>query len=128
MVIDSDATPKLRPADKVAWKDIVAKYQQPSTGRALVSGAFTNAGGTPASSIARWNASSESWTPLGAGVNGGANAIAILANGDIIAGGTFAGSGTASASSVARWSSPCATAATPWRASGSPGVTGRARA
>ena len=35
MVIDSDATPKLRPADKVAWKDIVAKYQQPSTGRAL---------------------------------------------------------------------------------------------
>ena len=35
MVRDSAPTPGTRLADNVAWKEIVAKYQQPSTGRAL---------------------------------------------------------------------------------------------
>ena len=35
MVHDAMATADIRPADKAAWKDIVTKYQQPSTARAL---------------------------------------------------------------------------------------------
>ncbi len=76
------------------------------TGPALYAGGeFLNAGGVPASHIAKWNGTS--WSPLGGGLSGGGvNVLAVLDDGSgpaLYAGGSFSSAGGASANFVARW-------------------------
>ena len=70
-------------------------------GDLVAAGAFTSAGGVPASHIARWDGAN--WHPLGAGVGGLVSALAVLPNGDLVAAGSFLSAGGQPASRVARW-------------------------
>jgi hypothetical protein len=70
-------------------------------GDLVVGGDFTTAGGAAANRIARWNGSA--WAPLGSGLNGAVNALAVLPNGDLVVGGTFSSAGGAAANGIARW-------------------------
>lgn len=67
----------------------------------VAGGDFTEAGGAPASRIARWNG--VSWSAIGAGTNGPVHALAVW-NGALVAGGDFTSAGSAAASRIARWS------------------------
>jgi hypothetical protein len=76
------------------------------SGDLVAGGTFTTAGGVGASRIARWDGTN--WSPLGAGVSGGAiatavNALTTLPNGDLAAGGTFLNAGGVTANYIARW-------------------------
>jgi trimeric autotransporter adhesin len=51
--------------------------------------------------INRWNGSA--WAPVGPGIGTSVRAIAIMANGDIVAGGTFNAAGGTPANHIARW-------------------------
>ncbi|MGP1347524.1 MAG: Ig-like domain-containing protein [Phycisphaerales bacterium] len=67
-------------------------------------GAFTQAGGIPASFVARWDGAM--WTSLGAGVNNPVNAVAVFDDGNgpaLYAGGEFTQAGGVPANFVARW-------------------------
>ncbi len=71
-------------------------------------GRFTQAGGVPASCVARWDGAS--WLPLGSGVSGGSptlvHALEVFDDGSgpaLYVGGTFTNAGGASASHIARW-------------------------
>jgi hypothetical protein len=66
-------------------------------------GNFTQAGGIGANYIARWNTVAKSWSPLGNGVSGRVNALAIDVDGSLIAGGDFETAGSAAVDNVARW-------------------------
>lgn len=66
-----------------------------------VGGSFTTAGGQPASRIARWDGSA--WSALGAGTNGGVEALAVDANGNLYAGGWFTTAGGVPTARLARW-------------------------
>jgi hypothetical protein len=55
-------------------------------GAVIAAGLFTSLDGVVVDSIARWNGST--WSPLGAGVAGGVAALAVDANGDLLAGRT----------------------------------------
>lgn len=68
-----------------------------------VGGQFSRAGDQPARNIARWNASSKTWSALGEGTTGPVLAIAVLGN-EIVVGGTFDSAGTIAANNIARWS------------------------
>jgi len=75
-------------------------------GDVIVAGSFATGGAPGANSIARWNGSS--WLPLGSGFpydagNPPLNAVAVMANGDVIAGGTFSAAGGVPANNIARW-------------------------
>ncbi len=75
-------------------------------GDLLAAGTFTLAGGVTASNVARWDGST--WTPVGvvssgSALTGDVSAVAVMANGDLIAGGSFTNSGFASVSYIARW-------------------------
>lgn len=86
---------------------------QPGLIRALVArgsnvyagGAFSVAGGIPATNVARWNGTS--WEALGGGLSGGAGAVvislALAPNGDLVAGGVFTQAGGQPARNIARW-------------------------
>jgi hypothetical protein len=63
-------------------------------------GWFTQAGGSPANYIARWDGSS--WNPLGGGLNGNVNAIAVSGT-DLYVGGAFFQAGGNTANRIARW-------------------------
>src|SRR5262249_23542673 len=63
-------------------------------------GAFTNAGGTAANYIAKWDGSN--WSPLGSGVSGEVWALAVSGT-DIYAGGYFTDAGGAAANYIAKW-------------------------
>jgi len=70
----------------------------------FVGGFFTNAGGVPARRVARWDGAA--WSPLGAGLNGGALAMAVWDDGSgaaLFVGGPFTEAGGAQARGVARW-------------------------
>jgi hypothetical protein len=69
-------------------------------GELIAGGDFTNAGGTPAKRIARWNGTT--WAGLGDGFNGPVQALT-LCKGELIAGGTFTTSGETVLNGVARW-------------------------
>jgi hypothetical protein len=76
------------------------------TGAALfVGGSFQNAGGVPASNIARWNGSN--WSPLGSGTNiGYVNALTVFDDGSgqaLYAGGDFTAAGGVTANHIAKW-------------------------
>lgn len=53
-------------------------------GSVVAAGLFSSLGGVVADGIARWDGST--WAPLGAGVAGGVAALAVEANGDLLAG------------------------------------------
>jgi hypothetical protein len=72
-----------------------------ANGGLVVGGSFSNAGGTNAANIARWNGTA--WQPLGSGTNGPVNALAALPNGDLVAGGTFTTVGGQAIANLARW-------------------------
>jgi len=65
-----------------------------------VGGDFTQAGGSPANNIARWDGSS--WHPLGTGVNERVYAIGVSGT-DLYVGGEFTEAGGSPASYIARW-------------------------
>lgn len=65
-------------------------------------GRFTQAGGAPASNIARWHTALKTWAPLGAGVSGDVYAIAVSGS-DVYVGGKFTQAGGVAASNIARW-------------------------
>lgn len=74
-------------------------------GDVVAAGAFASAGGNPAGNIARWNASTSTWSTLGSGTDSSINALAMLPNGDLIAGGIFTrAGGVPNVNGLARWS------------------------
>jgi trimeric autotransporter adhesin len=70
-------------------------------GDLVAGGAFTSAGGVPASRVAVW--SNGAWSPLGSGMNGDVWSLARLATGEIVAGGAFTAAGGAPANNLAIW-------------------------
>jgi hypothetical protein len=70
-------------------------------GTLYAGGAFTAAGGVPASNIAKWDGSS--WSAVGNGFDGTVNAIFRAPNGSLYAGGEFNNSGATPTSKVACW-------------------------
>jgi hypothetical protein len=81
-------------------------------------GGFTLAGDVKALNIARWNGTS--WAPLGSGIDGGVDALAVFDDGSgpaLYAGGSFTHAGGVTANSIARWDGSA------WTALGS-GVSG----
>ena len=93
-----------------------------ANGDVYIGGRFTAVGTTPARFVARWNISTSTWSPLGAGLSNTVLALAVAANGDVYAGGFYIQAGVA-ARNVARWN---ATANT-WSPLGT-GLNGRVRA
>ena len=63
-------------------------------------GRFTQAGGTPASNVAKWNGTT--WSALGTGVNKDVYALAVSGS-DVYVGGDFRTAGGVSANSLAKW-------------------------
>jgi hypothetical protein len=70
-------------------------------GDLVAGGAFTTAGGVPASCIARWDGTA--WSPLGSGMDGAVLALRVMPNGDLVAGGRFTTAGGVPAAKAARW-------------------------
>lgn len=102
--------------DGFAWSALGSGMNAPvmalivlPNGDLVAGGEFTNAGGTFVSSIARWDGTS--WSALGGGLSrsaslyviAGVYALAVLANGDILAGGNFTRAGPGVADFAARW-------------------------
>jgi hypothetical protein len=81
----------------------------PATPVLYVGGVFSEAGGSPARCIARWNPASATWSSLGAGINNpGANvyAVAWLPKGPqagLYAAGYFKSAGNVLSSHIAHW-------------------------
>ncbi len=69
-----------------------------------IGGNFTEAGDQPASRIARWHTASQSWSPLGSGVDDRVRAIVVGPDGHVYVGGVFLNAGGIAAPGVARWS------------------------
>lgn len=68
----------------------------------VVAGDFTHAGTVAASNIAMWDGSS--WSPLGTGTDDDIQALAVAANGDLVAAGNFLSAGGVTTSPrIARW-------------------------
>lgn len=70
-------------------------------GDIVAAGVFGEAGGAPATNIARWDGAA--WHALGAGVGVVPQALVVLPNGDLLVGGTFATAGGVPVANVARW-------------------------
>jgi len=64
-----------------------------------VGGAFRTAGGIPANHIVKYNTITKTWTPLGDGVDGSVQAIAVK-NGEVYVGSSVGG---VSANNIAKW-------------------------
>ena len=81
-----------------------------------IGGSFTSAGGIGSTQrIAKWNSLTQSWSPLGSGLNATVYAIAVSGN-DVYVGGAFTDAGgNTSADRVARWNTTSGT----WNALGS---------
>jgi hypothetical protein len=64
---------------------------------------FTEAGGTAAAHIAKWNGSS--WSGIGTGITTGdyINALAFDSNGNLYAGGSFTQAGGIDCNNIAKW-------------------------
>ncbi len=69
-------------------------------GELIAGGNFTNAGGIPANSIAKWNGTA--WSPLGLGIIGDVRALTVY-NNELIAGGHFFTAGGIDANCIAKW-------------------------
>lgn len=80
----------------------------------IAGGTFTQAGGIPASNVARWNGSS--WSPMASGLNGAVGALAVFDDGSgpaVYAGGYFSHSGALPVNQIAKWNG------TSWQSLGS---------
>jgi hypothetical protein len=80
----------------------------------IVAGFFNDAGGVSVSNIARWDGSS--WSALGTGLAGEAEAMTVY-NGELIVAGSFAQAGGVTVNNVARWNGAS------WQPLGSPAGT-----
>jgi hypothetical protein len=72
-----------------------------ANGDLLLGGAFSGAGGAPASCVVRWSGSG--WSALGAGVDATVETLLDSPTSGIVAGGAFTSAGGAPASALARW-------------------------
>ena len=72
-------------------------------GSLYAGGNFTIAGGVAANNIARWDAATSSWHPLGSGVSSPVVTLAIGPDGSLYAGGVFTMAGGVVANGIARW-------------------------
>jgi hypothetical protein len=75
-------------------------------GQLYVGGWFKTAGGGSANSIACWNPATQTWSGVGAGVNGAVTALATL-DGTLYVGGGFATAGDHVSACFARWGPVC---------------------
>ncbi|MCA8948713.1 MAG: hypothetical protein KDE27_04380 [Planctomycetes bacterium] len=75
----------------------------PSPELMVVGGGFGEASGIAASNIALYDPATGSWSPLGVGVDGPVNALAVDTNGDLLVGGGFTTAGGVVANGIARW-------------------------
>jgi len=67
-----------------------------------IGGRFTHVVGIRANNIAKWNAATHKWTPLGKGVNGIVNTIAVSGK-EVYAGGFFTSAGGVQVNEIAKW-------------------------
>ncbi len=80
----------------------------PAPSAVVVGGSFRLAGATSASAIARYDPGAGIWSALGAGLTshgmpGTVRALAVLADGSLVAGGDFTHAGTTPTANIARW-------------------------
>lgn len=75
----------------------------PATAVLVIGGTFSIVGTVLANNIASYDPVSETWSTLGAGVDGFVYTMATAANGDLLVGGTFQTASGLPASCVARW-------------------------
>lgn len=75
----------------------------PATPVWVVGGEISFAGTVPAAGIATFDPATGAWAQLGNGLSGGVYALAVLANGELVAGGDFTTSGGVTLNHVARW-------------------------
>jgi hypothetical protein len=68
-------------------------------GDLIVGGTFFRIASVNANNVARYNAATDTWTPLGTGTNGSVYALALLPDGRIAMGGSFSSAGTATTAS-----------------------------
>src|SRR6185436_9831216 len=80
--------------------NVVPHGLQVSGDSLYVAGAFSEAGGVPASNIARWDG--QSWHALDSGLNRRALALT-MHNGDVVVGGEFSIAGGRASAYIARW-------------------------
>lgn len=66
-------------------------------------GDFQFAGTAATANIALYDPIARTFAPLGAGFDGSVHALAVLANGALVAGGAFTASGTSAIARIARW-------------------------
>ena len=105
--------------DIAANGDIRAIAVSEDGSKVYVGGDFTTIGGISANHIACWDGATDTWSPLGDGVNGTVWAIAV--SGDkVYVGGDFTTAGGVTANYVARWNTATGT----WSSLGG-GVNGR---
>lgn len=97
----------------ITWDPDGAGPSQPVL---VVGGGFTMAGDVAATHIATWDPATANWSALGTGIVGNVYALAVMANGDLVAGGNFNSVGN-----VVRWNGAT------WSPMGS-GVSGIVRA
>lgn len=69
----------------------------------VAGGEFTAAGTIAANRIAAWSHETQTWTPLGAGLNGEVRCLLAMRDGSLVAGGAFSVAGDVAAAHVARW-------------------------
>ena len=81
--------------------DVYASHQM-ANGDVIVGGWFGNCGSGTTNYIARWQASTNTWSPIGGGVDGFVYAITSLGS-DIYVGGVFKTAGGTNVSNVAMW-------------------------
>ena len=98
--------------DGLSWSPLAGGLDGPvravcalPNGDVVAGGSFAAANGSPASSIAVWSAASNTWGPLGLGMNPGSvvSSLVRLPNGHIVAGGDFTQAGGVAANRVAVW-------------------------
>ena len=85
----------------------------PLASLSVAAGDFTNVGSLAAARIAVFDASSQAWLPLGAGLGSRVRCVFGLASGELVAGGDFLDVAGTPAPGIARWDG------TQWRALGS---------
>ncbi len=72
-------------------------------GDVIAGGTFTTVGSVTTNRVARYNASTNTWSPLGSGTNREVRALAVLPGGDVMVGGSFSTAGGVPANNIARY-------------------------